>query len=183
VRYEQTADSFFVTFTDIKTYSGNNFFTFQYELNFDVSAAGATRLQPFRISYTTFTPMSARAIVGVSAGGLYSTTNYQEFHQWDLKNAATSCAASSASSGILSVLSAGVEYGVQTAVASDTTGAPEFCPMNIFNVSFTTRAASTVAVVVETSAPPTVQNIASRPIPMVATLVLCIAALMFGMVV
>eukprot|EP00242_Pyramimonas_sp_CCMP2087_P008910 CAMPEP_0198198764 /NCGR_PEP_ID=MMETSP1445-20131203/2161_1 /TAXON_ID=36898 /ORGANISM="Pyramimonas sp., Strain CCMP2087" /LENGTH=1504 /DNA_ID=CAMNT_0043868401 /DNA_START=138 /DNA_END=4652 /DNA_ORIENTATION=+ len=183
VHYEQTADSFFVTFTDIKTYSGNNFFTFQYELNFDVTAAGATQLQPFRISYTRFTPMSARAIVGVSAGGLYSTTNYQDFEQWDLKNAATSCAASTASSGILSVQSAGVEYGVQAAAAAESTGAPEFCPMNIFNVSFTTRAAPTVAaVVVETSSPPP-QNAASRPIPMVATLVVCIAALMFGTVV
>lgn len=187
IHWQQTAESFIVTFTHIKTYSGNYFFTFQIELNFDVKEAGSTdvTVQPFRISYTEATEgMYRRAIVGTSAGSLYRSTYYLNFAQWDLSTAASACPADSSNSGGFGVQSAGGKGG--DSLASLSNGAPDFCPTNAFTVSFTSIEPPAVLAVntTESEVPATVpSNGVSRSIPMVATLMMCIAALLLGMVV
>jgi len=141
ISHHQKEDSFVVTFSNIKTYSGNYFNTFQIELFFDTVMNGTTMAQPFTIAWSDVTPSTKRVIVGASAGALYRTTYYSRFRLFDLSAEATVCPVEGgAASGELGVQSAGKpgsrlsEGGIDSlSLESAETG---FCPRNVFNVTF-----------------------------------------------
>jgi len=104
----------------------------------------------------------------------------------DLSTVASTCPDDDSDSGGLGVLSAGGKGGDSRGMASQSDGAPDFCPTNAFTVSFTALERPAVLAVntTESEVPATIpSHAASRSIPMVATLMMCIAALLFGMVV